>query len=190
MENAEKTWRNIKPYMSDDTVEMYCKKCIARYQTVEVCRRKIMDEFMIENAGKFVSKSSDANGPAHVHEKDVYSDYRRLEAGKPDFVDFKFEELNDPMKLRYTLILLDWHMGSPTGYDFSTEEKWVRGWNGGPTGWMDHLTEADFAGKKDPKAAWKAHRDKIANTKSHWEKFQEADRAMLYFEEHGIAHWL
>ncbi len=179
-----KTVSRIKPYMSQDSVAKYCPKCVNKYG-LDSCTMKILAIFMTEGNGKFQS-AGDSYGPAHVHEKDVYADYRKREGGKHGFVDFRVQELDDSLKIRYTLILLDWHIGSPGRYKYDSEEKWVRAWNGGPTGWKDHLKRKDF----ETEEKWQTHQEKVRNTMNYWLLYLVHQHVQTEMANLGISQFL
>lgn len=182
-ERATLTIGRLKPYMADDTLDIYSTNCIDDYGLID-CRLSMLAIMMMEHSGIFNPGKPGVGGPAHIQKKDVYQDYVNRMRGKPGFVDFKFEELNDPMKVRYTLILLDWHIGLKKTYGYDTEEKWVRAWNRGPSAWKDHLKRKDF----QTDAEWQAHQKRARESKTYWLQYLIFKRVLINQSEIGYAH--
>lgn len=175
----------LKPYMSDDTLDTYAKKNCERLYGLAGCRLRIQTICLIETNGQF-DMPGDGNGPAEVQESDVYTDYRRLMKGKKDFVDFRASDLNNPMNVRYTAILLDWHMGSPGKYKLNTEELWVKAWRVGPKYCKSGLTRADF---KD-EAAWLLYPKKQQEAENYWQAYQRFKYVIGTQHKFGISNFL
>lgn len=173
-----RTWDNIKPWMSADTVTKWCPNYVARYGLEGACI-KILKRLTIEGDGEF-STPGRGYGPAHVQQADVYDDYFRRH---PDAERFPISDLDSTKNLHLTLMLMDEHLTAPYGYD--TEEKAERGWNGGPDG----KGERERApGESDE--SWQAHLQRIANTRVYWDDGNEFERGHAELIRLGIAHGL
>ncbi len=181
---AALTVGNMKPYMSDDTISVYAKKNCVRLYGLEGCRQRVLTISLVEKNGTF--GSGNGYGPAEVQPSDVYQDYRNRMKGKPGFVDFKVEELDDSMKVRLTLALLDWHMGSPASYKLNTEELWVKAWRVGPKYCKPNLTRADFKNDAD----WALYPAKQKEAANYWEAYKRFKYVVKEQERQGISHFL
>lgn len=128
------TWGNTKPYMSIDTVERWCSDMIEWYGDADTAYIELMSVFTNEDLGSVSDTSDEGHGYANVHRGHLYQDYRNHRDKNPDFVDFPFEALDDPMNIRFTLILINWHFGPYNPYDYKNREELTMGWNTGYEG--------------------------------------------------------